>query len=253
MPALCVSIHDVAPATWKDCQRVIAAVQAVAPIPLTLLVVPRWHDLPDSQATDFYAQLNCLRNSGNELVLHGYTHLDAGPPPRNLLENFKRRVLTRSEGEFAALGAMAARQRIAAGLQWFAHQGWDTKGFIAPAWMMSEATMEVLTQTSLSYASSYGALIGLPHLQKLHAPALVYTARYALGDALVRTAISQLAAFQTRKKAALIRLGLHPADARNPATLAHMQRLIASLLPGRFAMTKSTFVQSWQAASVKIQ
>ena len=36
---LCVSIHDVAPATWPDCQRVIAAVHAVAPIPLTLLVL----------------------------------------------------------------------------------------------------------------------------------------------------------------------------------------------------------------------
>lgn len=245
-------MHDVAPATWKECQRVMAAVNAVAPIPLSLLVVPRWHRLADSQTTDFYAELDALRCTGNELVLHGYTHLDEGPPPRNLCERFRRRIITRSEGEFAALDAATASERIAAGLQWFTHRGWVAKGFVAPAWMMSEATLDELTLTGLSYTSSYGALIGLPHLQFLPARALVYSARYALGDAVVRTAITQLAAAQSRNNAALIRIGLHPADARNPATLAHMQRLIAKLLLTRVAMTKATFVASWQAASVKI-
>lgn len=247
-PALCVSMHDVAPATWKNCQHVIAAVQAVAPIPLSLLVVPRWHRLADSRATDFYAELDLLRDAGNELVLHGYTHLDEGPPPRNLLEHFKRCVVTRGEGEFAALDAAAARQRIKAGLQWFKQRGWTTQGFVAPAWMMSAATVDVLAETDLYYVSSYSGLIRLPHLQKLHAPALVYSARYVVGDALVRAAVTQLAHAQIRKNAALIRLGLHPADAGNPATLVHMQRLIARLLHHRVAMTKATFMQSWQAA-----
>lgn len=250
-PALCVSIHDVAPATWKNCQRVITVVREVAPIPLSLLVVPCWHRFVDSPATDFYAELDGLRDAGNELVLHGYTHLDEGPPPRNLLQRFKRRVMTRSEGEFAALDRVAARERITAGLQWFKQRGWTTKGFVAPAWMMSAATIDVLTKTDLSYVSSYGGLIRLPHLQKLHAPALVYSARCGLGDALVRAAVTQLAAAQTRNNAALIRLGLHPADARNSTALAHMQRLIASLLPHRVAMTKATFMQSWEAVSVK--
>jgi predicted deacetylase len=37
---LCVSIHDVAPATWTECRTLLEAVAAVADIPLTLLVVP---------------------------------------------------------------------------------------------------------------------------------------------------------------------------------------------------------------------
>ena len=241
-------MHDVAPATWKNCQRVMAAVRAVAPIPLSLLVVPRWHGLAESQATDFYAELDLLRDVGNELVLHGYTHLDEGPPPRNLTERFKRCVVTRREGEFAALDAVAAHKRIMAGLQWFKQRGWTTKGFVAPAWMMSAATVDVLAQTDLSYVSSYGGLIRLPHLQKLPAPALVYSARYVVGDALVRAAVTHMAAAQIRKNAALIRLGLHPTDAGNPATLAHMQKLIARLLHNRVAMTKAAFIQSWQAA-----
>lgn len=44
MRALCVSVHDVAPSTWPACVALIDAVRAVADVPLTLLVVPRFHD-----------------------------------------------------------------------------------------------------------------------------------------------------------------------------------------------------------------
>ena len=47
---LCVSIHDVAPATWTDCLRLVQAVRAVADIPLTWLVVPQIATAPKSIA-----------------------------------------------------------------------------------------------------------------------------------------------------------------------------------------------------------
>ena len=56
--ALCVSIHDVAPATWTDCRRVIAAVHAVAPIPLTLLVVPTFYDSIEIARDRMFAKFN---------------------------------------------------------------------------------------------------------------------------------------------------------------------------------------------------
>ena len=42
-PALCVSIHDVAPSTWPQCRQLIAALREVDDLPLGLLLVPRWH------------------------------------------------------------------------------------------------------------------------------------------------------------------------------------------------------------------
>jgi predicted deacetylase len=47
--ALCLVLHDVAPARWRACRRVLDAVAAAAAAsgqglpPMTLLVVPQWH------------------------------------------------------------------------------------------------------------------------------------------------------------------------------------------------------------------
>ncbi|MFL6708408.1 MAG: DUF2334 domain-containing protein, partial [Massilia sp.] len=74
--ALCVSIHDVAPATWTDCLRLLEALREVAPeLPLTWLIVPRYHgQAPDAPSMD--QQLTELAGGGHELALHGYTHVD---------------------------------------------------------------------------------------------------------------------------------------------------------------------------------
>ena len=72
---LCVSIHDVAPATWTDCLRLVEAVRAVADVPLTWLVVPHYHFRPE-QSLAMEACLNVALERGDELALHGYSHLD---------------------------------------------------------------------------------------------------------------------------------------------------------------------------------
>lgn len=238
---LCVSIHDVAPATWPACQRVIAAVHAVAPIPLTLLVVPYWHRLPQTASLQFHAELSSMQAAGHELALHGYTHLDEGPPPHNWAERFRRRVLTRSEGEFAALDKCAARQRLQAGAAWFAERNWPLAGFVAPAWMMSQGSCEALAELPFSYMTNYGGINLLPQFQALRAPALVTSTRHGAGDALLRSAMMLSAAIQSQ--ALLMRVALHPADVQRPANLRHAQRLIALALRERTAMTKADLAQ----------
>ena len=44
--ALTVVLHDVAPATWPAVERLRRCVRSVAPLPVTQLVVPRWHGQP---------------------------------------------------------------------------------------------------------------------------------------------------------------------------------------------------------------
>ena len=239
--ALCVSIHDVAPATWPDCRRVIAAVHAVAPIPLTLLVVPYWHRLPQFASLQCHAELSSMQAAGHELALHGYTHLDEGPAPHHWTERFRRRVLTRSEGEFAALDKCAAHQRLQAGAAWFAERNWPLAGFVAPAWMMSPGSCEALAAMSFSYMTNYGGINLLPQFQGLRAPALVYSTRHRAGDALLRSAMTLCAASQSQ--APLMRIALHPADVRRPENLRHAQRLIARALRERTAMTKADLAQ----------
>ncbi len=243
MKALCVAIHDVAPATWPQCQSLIAAVQAVAALPLGLLVVPRWHGSRLSASPDFCAAIDALLadGRGHEMVLHGLFHRDDGPPPSGLAVCAQRRLVTRGEGEFAALDASTTRMRLGTGLADLRACGWRATGFVPPAWMLSAQARAVLqaegASLGLHYASLFTGLLDLRSGAFLRAPVLVYSARWRATDALVRGVLGTLA--RCTPEAPLLRLGLHPADAQQPATLRHAQRLVERALRDRHALTEA--------------
>lgn len=238
-PVLCVSIHDVAPATWPECLHLLHALQAVADIPLSWLVVPRYHGA-DSVSRPFERQLGELAAQGHELVLHGYTHRDDAP-----LGGWRSRVLrtmvTEREGEFAALDRDQARRRIELGLHWFRQRGWPVAGFVAPAWLMSAGTHAALAEYPFAYTTTWTRFLLLRPQQSVLAPSLVYAARNGAGRRRSAPAASLLAGLCRR--AALVRLGLHPRDAHYPALVRHAQGLVERLLEQRDGVTKLGFAQ----------
>ena len=244
-PALCISIHDVAPATWPACAQLIAAVRAVQAVPLTLLVVPAYHRLPVRDPVAYDAQLEHALSRGDELALHGYVHLDEAAPATTLRARYLREVFTQKEGEFSALGADEARQRIDLGLQWFARRGWPLAGFVAPAWLMGKGSWSALREYPFRYTSTMHHLHLLREHHVLHAPTLVYTARNAAGRLASRWWNDLLAHRLTRSP--LLRLALHPADAQHPLLMRHLQCLLTRLLLHRTAMTKRDFCDHWSS------
>lgn len=250
-PLLCVSIHDVAPSTWDDCARLAAALREVADLPLSWLVVPRYHGRLDDDAA-LRAGLDAAVGRGDELVLHGYTHLDTAAAGQGLRERFLRGVYTQREGEFAALEADEARRRIAMGLDWFRARGWPVSGFVAPAWLMGQGAWEALRDFPLVYTTTFTRfhLLGQDEGKRgrggdtLFAPSLVYAARNRSGRALSPVAAELVARWQAR--APLVRFSLHPPDARHPRLLAHAQDLVERLLRTRRAVTKDTCARSYQ-------
>ena len=245
---LCVSIHDVAPATWGPCRVLLDAAAAVADLPLTLLVVPAYHGA-SATVPEFDHQLELRLARGDELALHGYTHLDAGPPARGWREKFARQVYTSGEGEFAALGLNEAARRLALGMQWFARRGWTPRGFVAPAWLLGAGGWQALRQSSLLYTTTWGAFHLLRSRQAVHAPSLVYSSRNAWGRALSRTAAGWAGLLQ--HDAPLVRLSLHPRDALDRATLLHIQKLLERLLRQRQPMTKAGYAEARLASLVE--
>lgn len=274
-PLLCVSIHDVAPATWDDCARLAAALRTVADIPLSWLVVPRYHDRPDDDAA-LRAGLDAALARGDELVLHGYTHLDTEARAGGVRQRFLRGVYTRREGEFAALPAAEARRRLEMGLAWFRARGWTASGFVPPAWLMGEGAWEALRDFPFAYTTTFarfhllgaadslqrvpgretqgasagnvypaGARLSMtPEGPALFAPSLVYAARNRSGRLLSPLAAGMAARWQAG--APLVRLSLHPPDVRHPRLLAHAQRLVEGLLTARQAVTKDTCARLYQ-------
>jgi predicted deacetylase len=243
---LCVSIHDVAPATWNECRVLLEAVAAVADIPLTLLVVPAYHGAAET-VPSFDHELELRVARGDELALHGYTHLDAGPPARGLREAYARQVYTSGEGEFAALSAHEAAERLKLGMLWFARRGWALRGFVAPAWLLGEGGWQALRQTSLLYTTTWRRFHILHRQQSVDAPSLVYSSRNAWGRALSRRAVSWTAMMQ--RQAPLVRLSLHPRDVHDRLTILHFQKLLERLLQQRQAATKAGFAEAWLASA----
>jgi hypothetical protein len=242
-PALCVSIHDVAPATWDECARLAAAIREVADIPLTWLVVPDYHrnnyraGAPDALEEGLAAALA----RGDELALHGYTHLDTGPAARGWRERILRSAYTR-EGEFAALPEDEAARRIDLGLDWFAARGWPAGGFVAPAWLLGEGGWRALRRFDFAYTTTYTRFHALREgapLASLFAPSLVYAARNRSGRLCSPLFADLTAAMLAR--APLVRLSLHPPDLRHPRLLRHAQHSVERLLARRSAMTKAAF------------
>lgn len=235
-PTLCVAIHDVAPATWPECLHLLHAVRAVADIPLTWLVVPRYHG-SRFRSRNCEAMLDKLLGEGHELALHGYTHRDE--EPLDAVSWVLRAVYTQREGEFAALSAAEARRRIDLGLAWFGERGWPVKGFVAPAWLVGKQVWDVLAEYPLLYTTTYGRFHLLGEGVAVRAPALVYAARNRAGRWLSPRAIDAIAAVA----GPLVRVALHPRDAHYPELVLHAQRLIERLMVERDVLTKVEFAR----------
>lgn len=239
-PALCVAIHDVAPATWPECLHLLHAVRAVADIPLSWLVVPRYHNNA-LRSLACEATLDKLLGDGHELVLHGYTHRDGAAARASLGQRFLRTVYTEGEGEFSALPAGEARQRIELGLAWFAERGWPVSGFVAPAWLVGPQVWPLLPEYGFLYTTTFARFHLLRPARSLVAPALVYAARNRVGR-LLSPPLCRLAA-SCSETAPLARVALHPRDARHPALVRHAQHLVEQLLATREPLTKAAFAR----------
>ncbi|MCK0512627.1 DUF2334 domain-containing protein [Aromatoleum buckelii] len=243
-PAVCVSLHDVAPATWSRCETLLAALAKVAPVPRTLLVVPDYHRRGDGLAPWYRAALAAQLEAGDELTLHGLFHLDDAPAPTSLRDWLHRRVLTCGEGEFAALAHEEAAARLRVGEAWFRDAGWPLYGFIAPAWLLGPDAWQALDQSAFTYTTTHGHFHLLHPWRAVPAPCIVYStrSRWRLGLSLARNACL------THREAPLVRLALHPDDALHPTVVHQAQRLLEKLLQERVAMTKIGFAFALRTA-----
>jgi predicted deacetylase len=239
---LCVSVHDVAPATWRACERVIDAVREVAAIPLTLLVVPAYHGRCSALAQGFEQAMSEQRSRGNELALHGYFHRDCGAPV-SIADWYRRRVYTVGEGEFAALNQRECAERLLLGRRWFQANGWPLAGFVPPAWLLCDDAWKALREVpELEYVTTRQCIHLLRLDLALRAPCLAFSVRNSWRRA---ASLAWCKVAHQRARPPVVRLALHPHDAEFPALRRAWQRELERLLRTRTAVTKRDFVAAW--------
>jgi predicted deacetylase len=225
---LCISLHDVAPATLSDCANTVAFLDDLRLGPLALLVVPDYHGLGRADRDGrFAAFIESRLVRGDEIVLHGYRHVDAAPPAGDVRDWLTRRIYTDSEGEFARLDFEAARSRILRGLVVLHSAGWYPIGFVAPAWLMSTQAQCALEATPLRYVATRQAVVALQSGQSIPAPSLVVSTRSTWRRAL--SPIWNQALLERHATRRVVRAALHPADLRYPAMERLWRRLFSRL------------------------
>src|SRR2546423_11076219 len=150
--AVAFVVHDAAPATWPECAALLRMLDELGAKPVTLLVVPHYHYRdPIVKDRGFVAALDARLARGDELALHGFHHRDDEPPPRTLRGFVERRLLTRAEGEFAALNEAAAAWRISHGIDAFRALRWPLHGFVPPAWLLGAASRSAIERCGFSF------------------------------------------------------------------------------------------------------
>lgn len=242
---LCIALHDVAPATWPQCARLLDLVDSLGAPPLTLLVVPDWHGRGRIDASpEFLHEIDARLARGDEVALHGYSHRDDAPTPQSPTAWLRRRVLTAGEGEFAELCAHEAQSRIRSGLDLLRRQGWTIGGFVPPAWLASAGTREALRESDLRWTSTHTALIALDEARerRIAAPCLTASPRSAWRRAASRAFLQ--AGLRLTARSPIVRVGLHPADGEHPNLLDCWREVLGQLLRHRTAMTKSQLVSA---------
>lgn len=235
-PALLISLHDVAPPSWPLYRDFIAELADLPGLCYTLLVVPHFHrGVAAGDDPDFHAAMAARQEAGDELVLHGFTHTDDGPPPKTPGGILRRRLMTH-EGEFAALGADEARRRIAAGLKLCREQGWRVRGFVPPGWVSNAPSRRAISEAGFAYRTDTGAIYGLPEERRLPMPTLVMSSRSGWRRVLF-TALNRWRLYRYRDQP-VIRLALHPVDLRFPGSRHFWLDVIRQLHTERRALTK---------------
>ncbi|MFH5232534.1 DUF2334 domain-containing protein [Antrihabitans spumae] len=237
---LVVSVHDVAPATADETARWCADAEALG-IPLSLLVIPGpWRGAALSDAPDYAEVLRARRNIGDEIVLHGWSHVAGpeGPSYRRVIG----RVVARGAAEFAALNEQQAAERIAAGTQVLADLGLATRGFTPPGWLASPAANRALARAGFTHTTSHFGVTNL----RTNRLRLGFALSHRPGGGWSERAAAALVVGLARKRAhggGLVRIALHPDDLHRPGLRdASLRAIEAVVAAGAIATTYAEVV-----------
>lgn len=220
MRALVIALHDVAPSTIGATCRWRTIVAGLTGGPVSLLVVPRYQGRDSWRSGPAPRALRASAEAGDEVVLHGYTHLSvAGRDGRELVDRPPRAI--------AAL--------LREGLAELDLAGVPADGFIAPSYAHPAATDDACRAAGLGWWATRAALVGrrgeVVRLPSVGLGASTATRRL-LSPAATRSAVRLLAPVRA------LRVDLHPADLGHARLERAGRDLLAMLLDqGRVPMT----------------
>jgi len=234
-PLLLSSIHDVSPRFEGEVDRLVELLQPYVGRRLAMLVVPNhWGDAPIIPGSAFATRLRNWAHGGIEMLLHGYFHRDDATH-RSAHDRVRARLMTAREGEFLGLSRADAAMRIADGRALLEDViGRAVDGFVAPAWLYGAGAIEALSDEALPIAEDHLRVWSPASGKQLATgPVITWASRTPL-----RLASSIAAAAVLRHlPLKVMRVGVHPPDARHPALVRSIESVLRSATASRRAAT----------------
>jgi predicted deacetylase len=246
---LVVSLHDVSPQTEKIVTQQLEELRALGVSRCSLLVIPDHHHL--GMITRFPSFIRWLQTQaahGHEIILHGFNHLRG---PRKHQHPWKRLIAehyTAGEGEFYDLNYEEAYLLLEQGKKVFQDADLDFSkivGFIAPAWLLSQAAEEAVADQGFSYTTRLHGVVNLqekPH-RFFPSQSMVYSVRSAWRRAASLAWNESLLLYATERKWPLLRIGFHPVDWKYQGIKDHLLSSVQCSLRTRTPVT----YQEWLA------
>ena len=241
--SLVVSIHDVSPLTFEASRTILSALEKSGVRHCSLLVIPnhhqRGHFLDDK---NFCEWLVAQGRAGHEIVIHGYTHKRERRRAESLWQKMMTRTYTADEGEFYDIDETRATGLLAKAREEFAEIGFHPPGFIAPAWLLSDAGEQALRKAEIAYTTRLGNVLHLATGVKHDAMSMVYSVRTAWRRAV--SLVWNASLFHRLKPNPLLRVSIHLPDLGHAAIWRQIDKYIALALEDREPMTYWEWVSS---------
>lgn len=236
MKALVVSLHDVSPLTRSRCERIVEELKTIGATSLSLLVIPNHHDRGHVRADEALCTwLRARAADGHEIVTHGYFHRRARQRQESLVQKLTTRVYTADEGEFYDLDRPAAATLVRRGNAELRELGLQPRGFIAPAWLLSDEAETALRELGCEYTTRLKTVTDIQSNAQHDSQSLCWSVRAAWRRAISLAWNAHL--YRRLEQTPLMRVAVHPPDIDHPAIWRQICALISDALRTRTPMT----------------
>jgi predicted deacetylase len=154
--ALVVSIHDVAPSTRANVEKILGELARHRVQSCSLLRRSRLPSVGPFAGADpgFRFWLHELAANEHEIVIHGFFHQRARRRDENARAKIVTRIYTADEGEFFDLGYGEALRLIRKAQEDFKTHDFHPTGFIAPAWLLGAEAERAVIGAGMSYTTT---------------------------------------------------------------------------------------------------
>jgi uncharacterized protein len=211
MKSLVVSLHDVSPLTLARCEKILSDLSKSGVHQVSLLAIPNHHGrAPVREDGSFQSWLARQVETGHEPVLHGYFHQRQKRRADSWFSKLTTEVYTAGEGEFFDLSFDSAAKLLGDGLADLAFLPRKVIGFVAPAWLLSEAAEKAVRSTGFTYTTRIGCVRSFKPLSEIKSRSLVWStrAKWRVSASLYWNRVLAIA----KGNAPVLRVSIHPAD-----------------------------------------